>query len=229
MSEGSQCIREHIHVNIKRVSGFLQRWDCLQYQRNVTEVGIQILRYLSARFVVKWFLTWCFANELCSWPLWNNCVSHCNIEMMMIKLLRLFYCYDDYNIIILQHCNVHESRKSKNILQNVRYIAAKGAGMPQIFIVWSVSSHPSAYADTCFSSGLDGTYKRGTTECDYLNSWRHTIWGDAITTYLADRFAQNHYFGHQMSNNIPTITPRYCTFDRKYPRILPHQHSAKDD
>ena len=75
MPEDSQCIREHIHVNIKRVSGFLQRWDCLQYQRNVTEVGMQILRYLSARFIVKWFLTWCFANELYSWPLWNHCVS----------------------------------------------------------------------------------------------------------------------------------------------------------
>ena len=93
-------------------------------------------------------------------------------------------------------------RWSALCLRPLRIVFAKGAGMPQLF-VWSVSLHPSAYADTCFSSGLDGTYKRGTTECDYLNSWRHTKWGDVITTYLADRFAQNHYFGRQMSDNIP--------------------------
>ena len=121
-------------------SGFFQRWDCLQYQRNVTEVGIQILRYLSARLVVKWFLTWCFANELCSWAVvkqlcvslqyWND--DYYSIMFIILLLLWLLYYYVYCTIATFTEIQEHFA---------IHYIAGKGAGMPQLFIVWSVSSH----------------------------------------------------------------------------------------
>ena len=78
-----------------------------------------------------------------------------------------------------------------------------------------------------FLSELEGTYKRGPTECDYLNSWRHTEWGDVITTYLADRIAQIIILAVKWATTYHYTKILY--FWSEISTYLPHQQSAKDD